>query len=426
MLKTVKNSNYLYEVRDGKTSPFFWLGDTAWLLLQKLSLADAEVYFENRSERRYNVVQAVLAHDENFEDGGVCVDFDSPDGAEEYWDKAEAVTALAEKYGIYMAWLPVWGSMVKKGYLNERNAGSYAGFLAKRLGGHENVIWVMGGDIRGSVGFDVWNTMGSVLRRETPDKLITFHPFGRTCSADWFSETDLLDFNMFQSGHRRYDQASLGAWDDNKENENFCGEDNWRYVERCLSMPNPKPTLDGEPSYEHIHQGLHNFTQPLWKAADVRRYAYWSVFQGACGHTYGCNSVMQFYSPGDKSCSYDAKEYWTEGIKLPGGEQMKYLIELMTSVDFSAGRHNDELVSNEGFGRYDRVTAFSGGSFAYIYNFSGRGFRVNLGALEFKPREAVWFDPSSGVYTETDVDFGGIIAPPRCSDGGSDMVLTLK
>ncbi len=425
MLKTVKNSNYLYEVKDGRTRPFFWLGDTAWLLLQKLSLDDAKVYFKNRSERRYNVVQAVLAHDVNFEDGGARQFFDGPAAAREYWDKAEAVTALAEKYGIYMAWLPVWGSMVKKGYLTERNAGSYAGFLAKRLGGHENIIWVLGGDIRGSAGFDVWKAMGSVLRRETPDKLVTFHPFGRTCSADWFSETDLLDIDMFQSGHRRYDQASLGAWDDNKESEGFYGEDNWRYVKRCLNLPNPKPVLDGEPSYEHIHQGLHDFEQPLWKAADVRRYAYWSVFEGACGHTYGCNSVMQFYSPGCKSCSYDAREYWIEGILLPGGEQMKYLSGLMTSVDFSSGSHNDELVPNDGFEKYDRVTAFSGAGFAFIYNFSGRSFRIDLGALGFKPRKAVWFDPSNGARAEADADLGGIIVPPRCSDGGTDMVLVL-
>jgi hypothetical protein len=50
--------------------------------------------------------------------------------------------------------------------------------------------------------------------------------------------------------------------------------------------------LDGEPSYEGIPQGLHDPTQPLWTDADARRYAYWSVFAGACGHTYGDNAVL--------------------------------------------------------------------------------------------------------------------------------------
>ena len=39
-----------------------------------------------------------------------------------------------------------------------------------------------------------------------------------------------------------------------------------------------KPVLDGEPSYENIPQGLHHGTEPRGTAADVRRYAYWSVF----------------------------------------------------------------------------------------------------------------------------------------------------
>ena len=48
-----------------------------------------------------------------------------------------------------------------------------------------------------------------------------------------------------------------------------------------------KPTLDGEPSYEHIPEGLHDSLNRRWNAADIRRYAYWSVFAGAAGFTYG-------------------------------------------------------------------------------------------------------------------------------------------
>lgn len=58
-------------------------------------------------------------------------------------------------------------------------------------------------------------------------------------------------------------------------------------------MKPTKPVIDGEPSYENIPQGLHDPKEVLWKACDVRRYAYWSVFAGAFGHTYGNNSIMQ-------------------------------------------------------------------------------------------------------------------------------------
>ncbi len=425
MLKTMKDSVYLYEERGGSARPFFWLGDTAWLLLQKLDLNEAEAYLDNRAARRFNVIQAVLAHDENFGRAGAEIDFNDPAAAEDYWKKAEAVTKLAEKRGIYAAWLPVWGSMVKKGLLNESNAAAYAEFLARRLGGRENVVWVLGGDIRGGNGFEVWKIMAGILKAKNPERLITFHPFGRTCSADRFGGTGLLDFDMFQSGHRRYDQSNLGAWDDNAEKEDFFGEDNWRYVRKCLSAERPRPVLDGEPSYEGIHQGLHDFSQPFWQARDVRRYAYWSVFEGACGHTYGANSVMQFYKPSDEKPSYDAREYWNEGIDLPGGMQMKYLYELMTSVDFASGKHNDGLVSNKGFGKYDRITAFSGKDFAFVYNFSGRPFELGAEQLGFKPRRAEWFDPSNGARAAADIGAHRGIVPPKNAEGGSDMVLAL-
>lgn len=426
MLKVIKNSNYLWEEKDGKTKPFFWLGDTAWLLLQKLSLGDIEKYFKNRAARGYNVIQAVLAHDENFGRPGAEINFDLPEAAEDFWKKAEAVTRMAEGFGIYAAWLPVWGSMVKKGFLTEKNARGYAEFLAARLGEHENIVWVLGGDIRGNVGFDIWRIMAETLRSRCPERLITFHPFGRTCSAEWFEGTDILDFDMFQSGHRRYDQLSLGAWDDNRAGENFFGEDNWKYVRKRLDAVRLRPVLDAEPSYEGIHQGLHDFTQPFWQARDVRRYAYQAVFEGACGHTYGANSVMQFYSPGDKAPSYDAREYWTDGINLPGGAQMKYLRELITSVDFTSGAHNDALVSNAGFEKYDRVTAFSGNGFAFVYNYSGRPFTVAADALGFEPRRIEWMDPTDGSRRRADADLGGIITSSLNSAGETDMILCIR
>lgn len=421
MLKTVKNSKNLYENTGGELKPFFWLGDTAWLLLQKLNMSEIEAYFRNRAERHFNVVQSVLVHNDNVDRGGeIFVDLNNPQNAQAYWGKAAEAAELARKYGIYMAFLPVWGSMVKRGFLTEENAEAYARFLAERFKGYNNIVWVLGGDIRGEQGFDVWNIMGETFKSCDPRRLITFHPFGRTCSSIWFG--DLLDFNMFQSGHRRYDQSSLGEWDDNKESEDFYGEDNWRYVEHELRHGTIKPVLDGEPSYEHIPQGLHDFTQPFWQAGDVRRYAYWSVFQGACGHTYGCNSVMQFYSPKDKEAAYNAPEYWTEGINLPGALHMKYLYELMTSVDFSAGSHV-EAADNQGFRGYDRITCFAGEDYLLVYNYSGREFRLNI---DFVPKEAQWFDPTNGKYTEAAIDPKMPIAPPRNSSGDRDMVLVIR
>jgi hypothetical protein len=49
----------------------------------------------------------------------------------------------------------------------------------------------------------------------------------------------------------------------------------------------------------------------------VRRYAYWSVFAGSCGHTYGHNAIMQFYKPGYPS-AYSNKKVWTDALVFWG------------------------------------------------------------------------------------------------------------
>lgn len=56
-----------------------------------------------------------------------------------------------------------------------------------------------------------------------------------------------------------------------------------------------------------------NPKEPRWNDADVRRYAYWSVFSGSFGHTYGNNSIMQFYRSGIIP-SYGTYESWWDAL----------------------------------------------------------------------------------------------------------------
>ena len=104
-------------------------------------------------------------------------------------------------------------------------------------------------------------------------------------------------------------------------------------------------TLDGEPSYEKIPQGLHDTTQAYWKSNDVRRYAYWSVFAGACGFTYGNNAVIQMFTPEDKESAYGAKEFWYDAINDTGATQMKYLKEfVITSYSIHYTKLYEEIL----------------------------------------------------------------------------------
>lgn len=420
-------------LQNGK-KPFFWLGDTAWLLIEKLTEQEMQAYLRNRAEKNFNVVQAVLVHHSGMQDAAgnaaLCGDdFQLPDTEHGFWDSVDTLVKLAEQEGLYVALLPVWGSMVKGGFLNMSNAEAYGAFLATRYKSRPNIIWLIGGDVRGNEGYEVWNLLATTIKSIASKQLMGFHPFGRTRSALWFHEQLWLDFNMFQSGHRRYDQASLGAWDDNNQMEGFVGEDSWKYVLRDYEMNPAKPTLDGEPSYELIPQGLHDSTQPYWQACDARRYAYWSVFAGACGHTYGNNAVMQFYRREDKEASYGALNYWHEAVHDTGSGQMGHLYNLMCSVDFSTGHMAEEWLGQPQGEKYERISVFSGEGFAFFYTYTGQPFKVSLQPADGAAVHASWFDPVTGTYSYIgQIQGGGVkeFIPPNRRMGQNDWVLVLK
>jgi hypothetical protein len=319
-----------------------------------------------------------------------------------------------------MALVPVWGGNVRAGMVSREQAGEYATWLAKRYRDYPNIIWLNGGDTPGSDSTETWRIIGRTIRENDPNHLITFHPRGRMQSSWWFHEEDWLDFNMFQSGHRRYDQ------DDTELNY---GEDNWRYAKTDYDLDPVKPTIDGEPSYEGIPQGLHDPNEPFWNDNDVRRYAYWSVFAGCFGFTYGHSAVMQFYRPEDTNPAYGAKIYWTEAIDAPGAGQLIHLKDLMLSRPYFSRVPDQSIISDETQGeRYDFQIATSGDGYAFVYTYNGRNISVDGKAIPADEVSASWFDPRNGEISPIGTfDADGTIDfdPPGDMKNGNDWVLIL-
>ena len=48
---------------DQSGTPFFWLGDTAWLLFSKLSREETLRYLDNRAVKGFNVIQVMAIND---------------------------------------------------------------------------------------------------------------------------------------------------------------------------------------------------------------------------------------------------------------------------------------------------------------------------------------------------------------------------
>ncbi len=431
-MRITVSGNGRYFERGGK--PFFYLGDTDWLLFQKLTEAEMLTLMDNRREKGFTVLQVTLVHTDDYMNrcgSPALIDNDfgrpNPDtSAQAYWPMVQRMADEAAKRDLTLALLPSWGHFVPSGRLAGKKIDIYTDHLAEKLADRDNIIWLVGGDVRGSDALEDFDHLGRALKRKCPGHLVGFHPFGRTSSSGWFADSPWLDFNMFQSGHRRYDQAKLGSWDDRAGNEEFFGEDNYRYVQKDRALDPPRPVLDGEPSYEWILQGLHDPAQPYWKAQDVRRYAYWSLMAGAAGFTYGSNGVMQCFR-GQEKGNFGVFETWQEAIHDPGSMQMKHVRSLMEKMDFASGVPAQERLTDDKGEKYEKDLALETDRALMVYTYTGHPFGVRLKGLSI--RRASWFDPVSGVMSV----FGPVrgedeqrFCPPDRRSDGNDWVLVLE
>ena len=229
-----------------------------------------------------------------------------------------------------------------------------------------------------------------------------------------------MDFNSIQSGHRTYAQ-------DTSAGDPHYGEDNWKYINADYQRVPVRPVLDAEPSYEQIPHGLHDTSLPRWTASDVRRYGYWSVFAGACGFTYGDNSVMQMLRPTDKTSAYGAKVPWFNAINDPGSGQMIFLKKLFLSRPYFDRVPDQSMIVGQGK-RYDYVLATRGVHYAFVYTYTGRQLKVNVGVLGATELKASWYSPKDGSSKPIGVFPGkGVLSfdPPGTPAPGNDWVLVL-
>jgi len=402
-LKVSSNNRYL-QFENGQ--PFFWLGETGWLLPERLDRAEAQYYLQKCREAGYNMVQiqvidgmpAYNIYGQQSHPYGWDMSKADPEGVYSYWDHLDYIISLAEQNGIYIGMVAIWGSQVQNGNINGEQAKVYGKFLAERYKDRPNIIWIMGGDIKGDIHPEVWENMATTIKSIDKNHLMTYHPRGRYTSAKWWSKAEWLDFHMFQSGHRKYGQR-MGNADypipDNTE------EDIWMYVDSTWAYQPMKPVLDDEPSYEDIPKGLHDPNESRWQDYDVRRYAYWSVFAGSCGHSYGHNAIMQMLKPGYPTSygSDGSEKSWYQALEDPGFSQMKYLKNLMLALPYFERVPDQSIIDGKNGTKYDRLIATRGNDYMLIYNYNSVPMRIDMRKISGKKKNVWWMDASNGQLT---------------------------
>jgi hypothetical protein len=402
-LKVSQNGRFL--LRKSDETPFFYLADTAWELFHKLNRAEATSFLDNRQKKGFTVIQAVAlaeldglntpnAHGDRPLKGNnpatpATTTGSNPSNTEEYdyWDHVDYIIKEADARSLYIGLLPSWGKYMDNNgnrIFDVAKAESYGRFLGSRYATQKNIIWILGGDRMADGVENIWRAMAKGIAigisgtEDYTKPLMTYHPRGGGHSSTWFHNDTWLDLNMFQSGHGIRDNP------------------NYNMTAKDYSRTPQKPTLDGEPAYEdHPVKNESGY----FRDHDVRKRAYWSVFAGAAGHTYGHHSIWQFHRPGSSGRS-SPDRYWTDGIDRPGASHMKHLRALIESRPFLTRIPDQSLLASEaGTGaNHKQATRSSDGSFGFIYIPNTQTFSVNMTKINGQAK-AWWFNPRTGEAT---------------------------
>ncbi len=391
--RIVVSENKRYLVHEADQTPFFYLADTAWELFHRLDREDTLRYLADRCAKRFTVIQAVaLAELNGLNEPNAYghVPFQNHNPAlpnQDYWQHVDWVVQTAAAYGLRIGMLPTWGDKWNNAwgfgpvlFDHPDVARAYGRWLGQRYR-DAGVIWILGGDrhIENQLQREVVIAMGAGLREgDGGANLITYHPKADSSSSMYFADEPWLDFHMWQSGHRR-----------NTENYALITRD-WN---RTTST---KPVLDGEPGYED-HPASFKLDNGYLEAYDCRKAFYWATFAGACGHTYGCHPIWQFWVRRRKTISLCRRE-WIEALNLPGASHMQHGRALLESRPYVNRIPDQSLVvsKNNHDSMHVRATRDSEGSYAMFYVPCYAKITVNLALLTGTLINAWWYDPRTG------------------------------
>ncbi len=434
----VSADGHTFEYADG--TPFFWLGDTAWELFHRLNKEETDYYLETRKSQGYNVIHAVILSElkgltEPNRFGNLpLTDKDPEKPNEAYFTNIDYAIKKAASLDMYIALLPTWGRYWSEDPIfTPKNAYTYGKYLGDRYKDQWNIIWVLGGDRipKTNEQYKIINQMAFGL--EAGDQKVhlkTFHPAGNNTSLSFFQNENWIDFHMAQSGHAHRDMP------------------NYLYALNNNIAKPAKPFIDGEPRYEDLpvkfweaklKDGYQENAYPIadsltphgyFNDYDIRRAAYWSVFSGAAGATYGNGSVWCFWQEG-RYAPIAVKHSWQKSMESSGGKQMQYLKKLIDLYGINNLIPDRSFIADNwsSASNYQTVLATKNKKSVLIYIPEGNLIKVSKikfakGTIYYR-----WYNPRNGTFSEEillkeTTDLILTFQPPSPGDG-NDWILVI-
>jgi Protein of unknown function (DUF4038)/Putative collagen-binding domain of a collagenase len=423
-------------------TPFFWLADTWWIVPHESTIEEVEIGMDDRRAKGFTVLQMCCTSFDVETDAATTNRFgDRPfDGPgvtnpnADYFRYIEDMIDLAATKGIYVALLPFWGGWQfwtgNTKYIETfttTTAASFGTYLGQRFASKQNIIWMLGGDSDvGGIGetsgvsgrIAKWQALADAILAKDINHLMTFHPAisfgfhnGNYPTPDnpqgWPLQSESwLDFGGCQTGSH---QINIPTYD---------------FVADCFARTPIKPCANLEPSYEN--QTVDGMTSI---DIDIRQAAYWSVFAGGCGHTYGQHALWSWGRDGSGlgGSSSGTVPFWYDGINALGSRQMGYLRNLMEARPFFDRMPDQKLVVDTLSGA-DKVVCCRSASNAMIYTAGGQSITAVLGKISGSQVKVYGFDPRTGAvtYADTYPNTGTqVLNSPGSPARGNDYVFLL-
>jgi len=443
--KVQVSDNHRFLVKKDGT-PLVWIGDTLWDWYE-LKPSELDEYLNKRVAQGFTVIQTqIAAYGKANYNGHWCFggpkhkDITKPQ--EEYWRYGDLWLEKIEEHGMYAAvglsWIiNYWRRWDKAGdpaaRFSEDDFYNYSKWVGSRFKDRDNIIW-LGLNESAYLTAPV-NKIKAVCRGirdgDTGNKPLTLHPVSGGATSEVFG--DLVDFNSWQTArflapanlpYRR----SVPGVDDKVSGADVKGTLTvWEAISADYNRLPTKPVIDLEAWYEgHLDDmpvGRTNCRATAWHC---RRRAYFVIFAGSFGHTYGAEGLA-YQIKGDS---------WKKGLYLPGGEDMGHITQLLSSPErpFLKLIPDQSLITRGQSRSYDshkQAARASDGSYAYVYSADGSDFSVDLTKLGGKGKaiKAKWFNPRTGNYQGTggSYDWGTSQSfdPPGSPAADNDWILVL-
>lgn len=386
---------------DQNNEPIFIHADAAWSLVVALTREEAEVYLEDRRQKKFNALKVNLI--EHKFDGGsnlsgppynrygeapftVPGDLATPNEA--YFAHADWVIDRAAEKGILLLLTPCYLGYpgTDAGWYEEVLAAGasasrdYGRWLGARYKDKANIIWMMGGDRNPDAALPMVDAMALGIKERDPNHLFTAHTLRENTARGQYPDATWLSFDtVYPLPHLIYGPC----------------------LEAYAVTP-PMPVIMIEGWYENEHD---------MTRLDLRRQAYWSVLSGCAGHSFG-NRPVWLFDPG-----------WETALDGDGSQDMVHVRALMESRAWSLLEPDttEAVVAAESVSGLSHVsaglTADQGTVIAYIP--AGTTVTADLSKIKGTRVRAWWYDPRTGTSTsEGSFDSAGLrlFTPPDSQD----------